>query len=135
MRGGRATLAPARDPREPVVSGKNYDSALEGPMGENWDSQRRAGPSLPRVTWEGRAGPSRASGFGRGSLVPIARLPEDLPRASCFIRLLRSVPSGVARGAPSRPISRSHGKGKPSGAGSGPVCLDIQDVTSCLTLP
>lgn len=51
-------------------------------MGENWDSQRRAGPSLPRVTWEGRAGPSRASGFGRGSLVPIARLPEDLPRVA-----------------------------------------------------
>lgn len=80
-------------------------------MGENWDSQRRVGPSLPCVTWEGRAGPSRASGFGRGSLVRIARLPEDLPRAGCFIRLLCSVPPGVPGEPPPAPSPNPMAKG------------------------
>lgn len=63
-------------------------------MGENWDSRRRTGPSLPLVTWGARAG---LPGPWLRETVPRA----DLPGAGCCFRLLCSVLPGEPPSPPS----------------------------------
>lgn len=118
-----ALLRMPRGPEEFTVSEKDWDFALEGQGGKLLDSQRWIGWLFsPTCDYKiGRAGPSRADGFGKGSLLRTTRLLKDLLPACSIIRLLAL--SVMSQQPPCSP----HLRGREAiGTVSGALCLDIR---------